>query len=91
MSKYITRCTEHFVNTNKKGNRKMSIYTVIYASPNTAVGTRGQVGIRIGANTAREALALADTRRDALGGMRARYIFDGIKLDGEWVNLRDRG
>lgn len=69
----------------------MSIYTVIYASPNTSVGTRGQVGIRVEANNTREAVALADPRRDALGGMRARYIFDGIKLDGKWVNLRDRG
>ena len=25
----------------------MSTYTVIYASPNTGVGTRGQVGIRV--------------------------------------------
>ena len=38
----------------------MSAYTVIYASPNTGVGTRGQVGIRVEANNTREAVALAD-------------------------------
>ena len=64
----------------------MPAYTGIYASPNTG---GGQVGICVEANNTREAVALADLRRDALGGYRATYRLDGVKLDGKWINLRD--
>ena len=67
----------------------MSTYTVIYASPAAVVGTRGQVGIRVEATSRREAVALANPRRDALGGFRAAYVLSGVTLDGQWVSPRE--